>query len=96
MTQKKPRIECKECGRKINVDHGDNLCSWCRAKELKKAIREWGHCRLCGKKFRLEMWQDPRWTWWCPRCRARVSEMGAGYTWTQKRTKKKGVPDEEI
>lgn len=92
---KKKKLECQKCGREIKIDYGDNLCSRCRAVQMKKAVKEWGRCRLCGRKFRVELYQDPRWTWWCPRCRARVNEMGGGYEWAQKWTTKKGVPDEE-
>ena len=82
---------CPTCGRPM---HGSrlrrgHLCGRCEKRLMAKspyrenASSELATCRICGKKFHVLPYQDPKYTWYCPDCRARIAPISTGINWIQ-------------
>jgi hypothetical protein len=39
---------------------------------------------MCGKEFELKDYQDRRYTWYCPACRAEIAEITVGVLWLER------------
>jgi hypothetical protein len=69
------------------------LCTPCRKRAEGKGVRISGQgikvrlqkvkipCRICHKLFYLHVLQDPRYTWYCPKCRKHMEPITSGLNW---------------
>ena len=90
---KKGYFPCPRCGGPMRKCNTHGFCGHCQKIDRMKSPRQGGQghkytgriatCRMpkCHKRFRLRKDQDPRWTWYCHKCRTAIREITDGVGW---------------
>lgn len=88
---------CAKCGAKLRRDCKSDTCKACRDKDdrsFQTTLRGRGRpvrfggtavCKMphCHRRYKLAHNQDPRYTWYCPKCRAEIAEITTGVLWLE-------------
>jgi hypothetical protein len=88
---------CSECGANVAPGNPEDLCFRCKKIRDRGTVHLGpgrGHrpkdsgdscaCKVCGESFALKAYQDKRYTWYCPTCRADMVEITDGVLWLER------------
>lgn len=90
-------VRCARCGARMRSDCEYETCKKCRKlsehsfqttlRGQGRPVRNGGQavCKMphCHRSFQLAHNQDPRFTWYCPKCRQEVAEITTGVLWLE-------------